>query len=81
MLIPDSSSEIARVAERETDAEEAALPGDLLTETLLLHIFLDLKPVVGTEVNVVWAHGLGSRLPDVLKAGDVNTMRQTRECC
>ena len=78
---PDSPTEVAGVTQGETHAEEAALPGRLLAETILLHIFLDLKPVVGTEVNVVWAHGLGSRLPDVLKAGDVNTMRQTRECC
>ena len=58
-LSPDSSGEVAGIAERETDTEEAALPGDLLTEALLLHIFLHFKPVVGTEVNVLWAHGLG----------------------
>ena len=39
---PDSPTEVAGVTQGETDAEEAALPGRLLAETILLHIFLDL---------------------------------------
>ena len=53
---PDSSGEIARVAKGKTDAEETTLPGEMFTEPLLVYIFLHLKPVVGTEINVFWAH-------------------------
>jgi hypothetical protein len=52
---PDGPGEVAGIADRKTEAEEATFPGHLVAKTRVRDVFVHLEPGARTEIFTIRA--------------------------